>query len=79
MLKSEFREIELQEKTINERLHLYDLDKNQLMEEQQQKTARLVELEELLAQCSIELSQVRSNNCSTDRTKARLKYPLKSR
>ena len=58
MLKSEFREIELQEKTINERLHLYDLDKNQLMEEQQQKTARLVELDELLAQCSIELSQL---------------------
>ncbi len=69
MLKSEFREIELQEKTINERLHLYDLDKNQLMEEQQQKTARLVELDELLAQCSIELSTIRSKNCPTDRTK----------
>ena len=48
----------MQEKTINERLHLYDLDKKQLMEEQQQKTARLMEIEELLAQCSIELSQL---------------------
>lgn len=58
LLKSEFREIEMQEKTINERLHLYDLDKKQLMEEQQQKTARLVEIEELLTQCALELSQL---------------------
>ncbi len=58
LLKSEFREIEMQEKTINERLHLYDLDKKQLMEEQQQKTARLMEIEELLAQCTLELSQL---------------------
>ena len=58
LLKSEFREIEMQEKTINERLHLYDLDKKQLMEEQQQKTARLVEIEELLAQCTLELGQL---------------------
>lgn len=58
LLKSEFREIEMQEKTINERLHLYDLDKKQLMEEQQQKTARLVEIEELITQCALELSQL---------------------
>lgn len=58
LLKSGYREIEMQEKTINERLHLYDLDKNQLMEEQQQRTARLMEIEELLGQCSIELRQL---------------------
>ena len=58
LLKSEFREIELQEKNINERLHLYDLDKKQLMEEQQQKTARLQEIEELLALCSLEINKL---------------------
>ena len=66
LLKSEFREIEMQEKTINERLHLYDLDKKQLMEEQQQKTARLVEIEELLTQCSIELGQLDQKIADTD-------------
>ncbi len=44
-LKGELREAELQEKNMNERLHLYDLDKNSYLEEQQQKTARLEELE----------------------------------
>lgn len=58
LLKSEWREIELQEKNINDRLHLYDLDKKQLMEEQQQKTARLEEIETLLAQCALEINQL---------------------
>ena len=33
--------MELQEKMMNERLHLYDLDKNQLMEEQQQRNGTI--------------------------------------
>ncbi len=56
--KGEFREIELQEKTVNDRLHLYDLDKKQLMEEQQQRKSRLEEIEEILAQCSIEIDKL---------------------
>ncbi|MBT2665840.1 chromosome segregation protein SMC [Bacillus sp. ISL-4] len=54
-LKGEFREVELQERNVNERLHLYDLDKNSYLEEQQQKTARLEELEELLESCKTEI------------------------
>ncbi|MEF2095451.1 chromosome segregation protein SMC [Bacillus sp. CFBP9009] len=54
-LKGELREVELQERNVNERLHLYDLDKNSYLEEQQQKTARLEELEELLDSCKSEI------------------------
>ncbi|MGG0411483.1 chromosome segregation protein SMC [Peribacillus simplex] len=54
-LKGEIREVELQERNVNERLHLYDLDKNSYLEEQQQKTARLEELEELLESCKKEI------------------------
>ncbi|QOS88494.1 MULTISPECIES: chromosome segregation protein SMC [Bacillales] len=54
-LKGELREVELQERNVNERLHLYDLDKNSYLEEQQQKTARLEELEELLGSCKTEI------------------------
>lgn len=54
-LKGELREVELQERNVNERLHLYDLDKNSYLEEQQQKTARLEELEELLETCRSEI------------------------
>ncbi|KRF50366.1 chromosome segregation protein SMC [Bacillus sp. Soil745] len=54
-LKGELREVELQERNVNERLHLYDLDKNSYLEEQQQKTARLEELEELLESCKSEI------------------------
>ncbi|MFJ7309079.1 chromosome segregation protein SMC [Peribacillus frigoritolerans] len=54
-LKGELREVELQERNVNERLHLYDLDKNSFLEEQQQKTARLEELEELLESCESEI------------------------
>ncbi|USK76495.1 chromosome segregation protein SMC [Peribacillus frigoritolerans] len=54
-LKGELREVELQERNVNERLHLYDLDKNSYLEEQQQKTARLEELDELLESCKLEI------------------------
>ncbi|MCK2019497.1 chromosome segregation protein SMC [Peribacillus frigoritolerans] len=54
-LKGELREVELQERNVNERLHLYDLDKNSYLEEQMQKTARLEELEELLESCKSEI------------------------
>ncbi|MGE6715870.1 chromosome segregation protein SMC [Peribacillus frigoritolerans] len=54
-LKGELREVELQERNVNDRLHLYDLDKNSYLEEQQQKTARLEELEELLESCKSEI------------------------
>ncbi|RID87203.1 chromosome segregation protein SMC [Peribacillus asahii] len=58
LLKSKFREIELQEKNINDRLHLYDLDKTQLIEEEQQRTARLEELENIIVSCAEELSRL---------------------
>ena len=54
-LKGQLREVELQERNVNERLHLYDLDKNSYLEEQQQKTARLEELEDLLESCKSEI------------------------
>lgn len=54
-LKGELREIELQERNVNDRLHLYDLDKNSYLEEQQQKMARLEELDELLNSCKTEI------------------------
>lgn len=54
-LKGELREVELQERNVNDRLHLYDLDKNSYLEEQQQKKARLAELEELLNTCKQEI------------------------
>ncbi|MFJ7677708.1 MAG: chromosome segregation protein SMC [Peribacillus sp.] len=54
-LKGELREVELQERNVNDRLHLYDLDKNSYLEEQQQKKARLEELEELLKSCKVEI------------------------
>ncbi|AZV60557.1 chromosome segregation protein SMC [Peribacillus frigoritolerans] len=57
-LKGELREVELQERNVNERLHLYDLDKNSYLEEQQQKTARLEELEELLESCKSEIEDL---------------------
>jgi chromosome segregation protein len=57
-LKGELREVELQERNVNERLHLYDLDKNSYLEEQQQKTARLEELEELLESCKSEIEEL---------------------
>ena len=42
----------MQEKNMNDRLHLYDLDKKQINGGTDSKeTARLKELEELLAQC----------------------------
>lgn len=54
-LKGFVREIELQEKNVNERLHLYDLDKKSIEEEKQSKKLRLEELEKLLASCSKEI------------------------
>lgn len=54
-LKGSVREIELQEKNVNERLHLYDLDKKSIEEEKQSKKLRLEELEKLLASCSKEI------------------------
>lgn len=54
-LKGSVREIELQEKNVNERLHLYDLDKKSIEEEKQSKKLRLEELEKLLASCAKEI------------------------
>jgi len=54
-LKGSVREIELQEKNVNERLHLYDLDKKSIDEEKQGKKLRLEELEKLLTACSKEI------------------------
>jgi chromosome segregation protein len=58
LLKGEIREIELQEKNMNERLHIYDLDKTALLEETKEKTERLKHLSKLLASCEQEISRL---------------------
>lgn len=58
LCKSEIREIELQERNINERLHLYDLDKQAILDESRQKSARLQEVNELLNRCVIEINKL---------------------
>ncbi len=58
LCKSEIREIELQERNINERLHLYDLDKQAILDESRQKSARLQEVNELLNRCLIEINKL---------------------
>ena len=68
--------MELQERNVNDRLHLYDLDKNSYLEEQQQKTARLEELEELLDSCKTEIEEL--DRLIADMTnKNNLNRPLK--
>lgn len=56
--KSEIREIELQERNINERLHLYDLDKQAILDESRQKSARIQEVNELLNRCLKEINKL---------------------
>ncbi|PLT34240.1 chromosome segregation protein SMC [Bacillus sp. V5-8f] len=53
-LKGEIREVEIEEKNVNERLHLYDLDKKSLREEQRDKNNRIHALQSILENCDAE-------------------------
>ncbi|WP_409305390.1 chromosome segregation protein SMC [Peribacillus sp. SCS-155] len=57
-IKADIREVEMKEKNINERLHLYDLDKKSLLEEQEGKNQRITELESLMEACKAELEKL---------------------
>ncbi|MGM9924163.1 MAG: chromosome segregation protein SMC [Bacillus sp. (in: firmicutes)] len=48
-VKGDLREVEIEERNMNDRLSLYDLEKSALQEEHEQKEARKQELVELLA------------------------------
>ena len=47
-VKGELREVETNERNLNDRLALYDFDKSSYLEEKQQREQRLAELEQLL-------------------------------
>ncbi|OIK15250.1 chromosome segregation protein SMC [Bacillus sp. MUM 13] len=57
-LNGQMREVELLEKNINERLHLYDLDKKAADEDHHEKALRLDELEELLKSSGAEIQRL---------------------
>ncbi|KMY49418.1 chromosome segregation protein SMC [Peribacillus loiseleuriae] len=69
LCKSEIREIELQERNINERLHLYDLDKQTILDEDSQKSARLQEVNELLNRCQVEINKLDEEIASLSKQK----------
>lgn len=54
-VKGQLREVETNERNLNDRLALYDLDKSSYVEEKQQKVQRLNELEQLLAEYARQL------------------------
>ncbi|MDQ0253744.1 chromosome segregation protein [Evansella vedderi] len=49
--KSKLRELELSEQNINERLKIYDLEKNDFEKDQEEKKARLITLENSILKC----------------------------
>ncbi|RFU63311.1 chromosome segregation protein SMC [Peribacillus glennii] len=57
-LKGEIREVEIEEKNVNERLHLYDLDKKTLREEQREKNNRVGTLQKVLENCEAETKKL---------------------
>ncbi|WP_419883807.1 chromosome segregation protein SMC [Peribacillus sp. B-H-3] len=57
-LNGQMREVELLEKNVNERLHLYDLDKKAADEDYHEKALRLDELEELLKSSGVEIQRL---------------------
>jgi chromosome segregation protein len=54
-IKGDIKEIEMKEKNINERLHLYDLDKKAFAEDNNAKNERMTELQTVLASCESEI------------------------
>jgi chromosome segregation protein len=56
-LKGDFREVELEQKNINERLSVYDSEKTQLESDKEKLESRLVELDGLLAKYRQDLVQ----------------------
>ena len=56
-IKGDIREVELEEKNMNDRLTLYDHEKTSLLEEQQQKENRLQELNQFLETCKNRLEE----------------------
>ncbi|PLS16648.1 chromosome segregation protein SMC [Bacillus sp. M6-12] len=57
-LKSDIKQVELEEKNVNERLRLYDLEKSSLNEEQDTRTKRMAELREQLQDCKSAISRL---------------------
>jgi len=56
-IKGDLREVETEERNLNDRLSLYDYEKASLQQEEQAKIGRLQELEEQLANCKQMLEQ----------------------
>ncbi|MGS2776818.1 chromosome segregation protein SMC [Robertmurraya sp. GLU-23] len=56
--KGDLREIEIEEKNINEKLKIYDLDMSQFLQDQTQLSSRKVELTELLSTYANELAEL---------------------
>ncbi|WP_409294408.1 chromosome segregation protein SMC [Peribacillus sp. SCS-26] len=57
-LKGEIREVEFQEKNINDRLSVYDLEKMSAAEENQEKQDRLKTIKQTLASCEQEIQKL---------------------
>ncbi|RFU63240.1 chromosome segregation protein SMC [Peribacillus saganii] len=57
-IKGDSKQVELEEKNVNERLRLYDLEKSSLNEEQESRTNRLGELRDQLADCQSSISRL---------------------
>ncbi|MEH6940484.1 chromosome segregation protein SMC [Bacillus sp. JJ722] len=55
--KGDLREVEIEERNMNDRLSLYDHEKSSLQEEKQQKDKRMLELEEFLTNCRKDIDQ----------------------
>ncbi|WP_071395366.1 chromosome segregation protein SMC [Bacillus tuaregi] len=60
-IKGELREAELQEKNMNERLSLYDLNKQEFMTEEERITARRKSLKALLEKLQTDIQELETN------------------
>lgn len=59
-VKGEIREVEIEERNMNDRLSIYDHEKASLQEEKKQKENRLFELQDFLKKCQSDLSTQKS-------------------
>ncbi|ADU30788.1 chromosome segregation protein SMC [Evansella cellulosilytica] len=71
--KSRFKELELSEETINERLKLYDLEKNDFEEDVKEKQERISQLRSAIIQCDEKISTLNKeiDYLSTEQEKAK--------
>ncbi|WP_042348955.1 chromosome segregation protein SMC [Bacillus massiliigorillae] len=56
-LKGDLREVEIEERNMNDRLSLYDHEKSSFQAEKQQKEKRMLELQQFLANCRKEIEE----------------------